>query len=76
MMKWWEDNSVEGPKKLLNKDNAHAASIGGAAGESAKNISVGGAIKTTSLAGALFNHKSDKTGQHDSYRIFMEQHLG
>ncbi|KAE9384255.1 hypothetical protein BT96DRAFT_773377, partial [Gymnopus androsaceus JB14] len=27
-------------------------------------------------AGALFNHKSNKTGRHDSCHVFMEEKLG
>ncbi|KAE9383067.1 hypothetical protein BT96DRAFT_1009684 [Gymnopus androsaceus JB14] len=76
MGKWWEANNVPGPKKLLNRSNKDAAKLGGAAGKNAKEVSVGGAIKATSIAGALFNHKNDKTGQHDTYKIFMEEKLG
>ncbi|KAE9389844.1 hypothetical protein BT96DRAFT_1002844 [Gymnopus androsaceus JB14] len=76
MGKWWVDNGVQGPKKLLNKSNKEAARIGGAAGEHAEDVSVGGAIKGTSIAGTLFNHKDNKKGQHDTYRIFFEEKLG
>lgn len=66
MGKWWVDNNVQGPKKLLNKLNKDTARIGGAAGEHAEDVSVGRAIKATSIAGALFNHKDNKKGQHDT----------
>ncbi|KAE9392379.1 hypothetical protein BT96DRAFT_830646 [Gymnopus androsaceus JB14] len=75
MGKWWEENKVLGPKKLLNCANKDAARIGGAAGEHVKEVSVGGAIKATSISVALFNHKNDKTGQHNTYKIFMEEKL-
>ncbi|KAE9392205.1 hypothetical protein BT96DRAFT_1000611 [Gymnopus androsaceus JB14] len=76
MGKWWVENNVQGPKKLLNKANKDAAAIGGRAGENAVEVSFGGAIKATSIAGALFNHKDDKKGQHDTYRIVFEEKLG
>ncbi|KAF8587696.1 hypothetical protein K439DRAFT_1614130 [Ramaria rubella] len=62
MMKWWEDHGVPGPIKLMNQDNAAAAH--------------GGAIKATSLAGAVFRHKDDKKGQQDSLKYFFKDTLG
>jgi hypothetical protein len=76
MMAWWTENKVVGPIKLMNRDNAAAASAGGTVGTRAAEVSQGGAVKLTSLAGALFNHKDDKKGQHDTYRFYMEAAFG
>lgn len=72
MMAWWGKNKVIGPIKLMNRDNAAAAIMGGIAATQATEVSQGGEVKLTSLAGALFNHKDDKKGQHDTYQFFME----
>jgi len=61
----------------MNKDNAAAASLGpSAAGTRATEVSQGGAVKTTALAGAIFKHKDDKKGQQDTFRHFFEAKLG
>ncbi|EUC62623.1 hypothetical protein RSOL_424390 [Rhizoctonia solani AG-3 Rhs1AP] len=36
----------------------------------------GGAIKLTTLAGLVFNHRDDKRGHQDTYRYWFEQNLG
>jgi hypothetical protein len=76
MMVWWTENKIIGPIKLMNQDNAAAVSAGGTVGTRAAEVSQGGAVKLTSLAGALFNHKDDKKGQHDTYRFYMEATFG
>jgi hypothetical protein len=76
MIAWWGDNHIQGPIKLMNRDNAAAASAGGTAATRAVEVSQGGAVKLTSLAGALFNHKDDKKGQHDTYHFYMESRFG
>ena len=43
---------------------------------SIQNVTQAGAVKVASLAGALFNHKDDKKGHHDIFRIFCEFQLG
>lgn len=68
---------VTPPMKLMNKDNDATAAAGpSAARDRALLLSVGGATKLTSLAGAIFNHKDNKKGQGDSFRIFFERELG
>jgi hypothetical protein len=76
MMAWWGENKIAGPVKLMNRDNAAAATAGGSAGMRATEVSQGGAVKLTSLAGSLFNHKDDKKGQHDTYQFYMEMMFG
>jgi hypothetical protein len=61
----------------MNKDNAAAANAGpSAACDRALDISTSGAICITTLACMIFNHKDDKKGQQDSFRIFFELRLG
>ena len=63
--------------KLMNIDNAWAAASGSSAAKTnAESVSQGGGTKLTSLAGAIFNHKDEKKGQADTYRIFFERELG
>ncbi|KAI0708072.1 hypothetical protein C8T65DRAFT_708596 [Cerioporus squamosus] len=70
---FWKDNGLPAPLLLMNRDNAAAAALGpSAAKDRATEVSQGGAVKLTSLAGALFRHKDDKKGQQDTLRIFFE----
>ncbi|RPD55279.1 hypothetical protein L226DRAFT_470707 [Lentinus tigrinus ALCF2SS1-7] len=65
------------PILLMNRDNdAAATSTDPLTSQRAAERSVGGAIKLAELAGAIFRHKDDKKGQHDSWRYFCETHLG
>ncbi|KIJ29200.1 hypothetical protein M422DRAFT_188816 [Sphaerobolus stellatus SS14] len=70
--KFWGKNDIDGPITLPNKDAA-AAVAGGV--EPAKSVQ-GGAVKATSLAGAVFNHKDDKKGEQDSLRCAFEAEFG
>lgn len=77
MSKSWEKLGIPGPIKLMNKDNAAAAAAGpSTAQKRAEAVSEEGAVKLTSLAGAIFNHKDQKKGQQDSLNWFMENKLG
>jgi hypothetical protein len=76
---FWESIGGPTPVKLMNKGNAAAAQNSTAASkasEHALKVSKGGAIKLTSLVGALFNHKDDKKGQQDTFKIYFENFLG
>ncbi|KAJ8586433.1 hypothetical protein M405DRAFT_908639, partial [Rhizopogon salebrosus TDB-379] len=77
MRAWWEQNGVDGPVLLMNKDNTAAASGGSSvAKERAVHVSTGGGQKTLDLAGSVFRHKDDKKGQHDSLHYYLEAELG
>ncbi|KAJ6517945.1 hypothetical protein C8R47DRAFT_960123 [Mycena vitilis] len=78
MQQWWPDNKLEGPVKLFNRDNAAAVNLGDgtAAATRAEDRSCGGAIKVTSLAGAIFRHKDRKRGQQDTLRYFWDHETG
>ncbi|TFY50881.1 hypothetical protein EVG20_g11277 [Dentipellis fragilis] len=76
MVAWWEENGQVAPIKLMNKDNARTVANGrSAASDQALEVSQGGAVKLTSLAGAIFNHKDDKKGQQDTLRWFFLDEL-
>ncbi|KIJ34773.1 hypothetical protein M422DRAFT_263126 [Sphaerobolus stellatus SS14] len=68
MEKYWGVNNICGPVHLPNND-ASAAISGGA--EPPKPVQ-GGAVRATSLTGAIFNHKDDKKGEQDSLRCAFE----
>ncbi|KDQ50350.1 hypothetical protein JAAARDRAFT_200032 [Jaapia argillacea MUCL 33604] len=68
----WGVANLDGPVKLMNKDNAAAAAKGGetAAKERAEEVSQGGAFKALSLAGLVFhNNKDDKKGHQDNVKL-------
>lgn len=83
MERYWKDKGITGPKLLANKDNA--ATLEDASSDLAElshaerralEVSGSGGVKLTGLAGALFNHKDDKKGFHDSYKNFFLKELG
>ncbi|KAF8193696.1 hypothetical protein BJ912DRAFT_1091697 [Pholiota molesta] len=77
MRKFWISEDLTPPIQLMNKDNDAAATAGpSSARDRAIAVSIGGASKLTSLAGAIFNHKDEKKGQGDTFRIFFENALG
>jgi hypothetical protein len=79
MKLFWESIGGPAPVKLMNKGNDAAASNsapGSKAAEHALSVSEGGAVKVTSLLGALFNHKDDKKGQQDTFKLYFEEFLG
>ncbi|KAH8094872.1 hypothetical protein BXZ70DRAFT_1009820 [Cristinia sonorae] len=78
MMRMWKENGWTGPVALPNRDNAVALrSVAATASKAhAEKATEAGAVKLTSLAGAIFNHKDDKKGQQDTARNFFELHLG
>ena len=81
MMAWWSENNLEGPMKLLNCDNAAAATLGTngdayAACEWAIEVSQAGGVKLTSLAGAVFANKDKKKGQQDTLQVCLQSVIG
>ena len=70
---FWKENGLVPPMLLMNRDNAAAAASGPSSAKNrAAEVSQGGGVKLTSLAGALFRHKDEKKGQQDTFRIFFE----
>ncbi|KAI0056754.1 hypothetical protein BV25DRAFT_1872636 [Artomyces pyxidatus] len=77
MMAYWEKNGLHGPILLMNKDNNAAAQAGpSAAKDHAEDVSQAGAVKATSLTGAVFWHKDNKKGQQDTVCCFFKWKLG
>ena len=77
LSRFWSDNCLDGPLKLMNKDNAAAAGSGQSyAADRAIAVSQGGIVKIASLAGALFAHKDKKKGLQDSYNFYFEKAIG
>ncbi|KAI0313246.1 hypothetical protein OF83DRAFT_1065825 [Amylostereum chailletii] len=83
----WEELKLEPLVLLANKDNAATLELeaekhrnqtdqegeiqASAAEERAGDVSSRGGVKTTTLVGALVNHKDEKKGYHDSFRMYM-----
>ncbi|KAJ7477635.1 hypothetical protein FB451DRAFT_1396591 [Mycena latifolia] len=78
MQQWWGDNNLPGPLKMYNRDNAAAVSLGEGTGAAARaeDRTCGGAIKISSLAGAIFRHKDRKHGQQDTLWYFWDHETG
>ena len=86
MALWWSKNGLDGPVLLANRDNApiiqeHNNQIAHGntttlAQERAFEQTARGGIKTTQLAGAIFNHKDDKKGHHDTFRWWWFENVG
>ncbi|OJT06368.1 hypothetical protein TRAPUB_2754 [Trametes pubescens] len=69
----WTKLGLTPPVLLMNKDNTATTEAGtSGAQERAVEISEGGGVKATQLAGTLFKNKDDKKGYQDNLRIFFE----
>jgi len=71
---WWKKNNISGPVLLANQDNAavlaetsSTQNVVTPAQEHAFEMTACGGIKATQLAGAVFNHKDDKKGHHNTF---------
>ena len=84
MMKWWNENKVEPPILLANRDNAAVLkelesgsdNVATPAQQRAFEMTSRGGVKTTQLAGAIFNHKDDKKGHHDTFWWWWYENVG
>ncbi|KAJ7475354.1 hypothetical protein B0H11DRAFT_2235650 [Mycena galericulata] len=79
MKLFWQAIGGPEPVKLMNKGNDAAASNsapGSKAAVHAIESSEGCAVKVTGLLGSLFNHKDDKKGQQDTFKLYFEEFLG
>ncbi|KAE9401716.1 hypothetical protein BT96DRAFT_817577 [Gymnopus androsaceus JB14] len=79
MMQYWLENNLTPPISLPNKDNAATLKLtpkDSDAQSRAKKITQCGGVKAARLAGAIFNHKDDKKGQHNVYKAFFMERLG
>ena len=76
MKKIWDVEGRQGPIKLLNRDNVAFAERGNEEREEVESKADGGAIKTTSLAGAIFRNQDDKKGYQDAFRTYFLKRLG
>ncbi|KAF8995156.1 hypothetical protein BDZ89DRAFT_1029665 [Hymenopellis radicata] len=85
MMAAWQALGLQGPITLANKANANilkkvvAPEMGGKEATEAEvaalEASTCGGAKTAALAGAIFNHRSDKKGQGDTHTIILSHKL-
>jgi hypothetical protein len=83
MAEVWGTMGILGPKRLFNCDNDAVARHllnGIGASTSAKIQAIEamecGAVKATSLAGTIFNHKDDKKGEQDYVHYHFTQVIG
>ncbi|KAJ7270507.1 hypothetical protein C8J57DRAFT_1605563 [Mycena rebaudengoi] len=81
MKAWWKDNPhLQGPILLTTRDNAatlaDSPTIPAETNPSQRRALAAtecGGVKTTLLAGALFNHANDKKGLQDTHVIFFKR---
>ncbi|KAF9224610.1 hypothetical protein BS17DRAFT_766594 [Gyrodon lividus] len=65
---WWQENCINGPILLMNRDNTSAATAGSSeAWSCALQISGRGAVKALNLTGAVFCHKDNKKGTSNTH---------
>ena len=83
MMSWWQDNNITPPVLLANRDNAAVLTdlpenmeSANAIQERAFHATSRGGVKTTQLAGDIFNHKNDQKGHHDVFRWWWKTNVG
>ena len=83
MSRQWEEHKQTPPILLANHDNAavlaDVASDSNTitlAQEQAFETTAHGGIKATKLAGALFDHKDDKKGHHDTFHFWWQENVG
>ncbi len=78
MGSFWVEQGLLRPLKLFNCDNAAAADLGAGtnAATRAEDHTCGGAVKVSSLAGAIFRHKDRKRGQQDTLCYYWDAKLG
>ncbi|KZT21212.1 hypothetical protein NEOLEDRAFT_1158276 [Neolentinus lepideus HHB14362 ss-1] len=68
MMEFWSKNGLEGPIKLMNCDNAAAASLGPSeAKKFAEDHSQAGGVKVADIAGHYLNNHNKKKVQQDTF---------
>ncbi|TFK79123.1 hypothetical protein K466DRAFT_506106 [Polyporus arcularius HHB13444] len=70
---FWKDNDLPPSTCVRRQRNYSIKKVcPDESADRATEVSQGGAVKLTSLAGALFRHKDEKKGQQDTVRIFFE----
>jgi hypothetical protein len=82
MMAWWDENKVDPPVLLANRDNAAVlkdvsqSDVATPAQERALQMTTRGGVKATQLAGEIFNNKNDKRGEHEIFRAWWKENVG
>ncbi|KIJ31758.1 hypothetical protein M422DRAFT_266509 [Sphaerobolus stellatus SS14] len=77
MIMYWDCNGIDGPIKLMNKDNKAAAEIGNhAVKQRAADVSSGGGAKLGDLAGDILRNKNAKKGHQDSFKNWCTKTFG
>ena len=75
--KFWKEEGLDGPVKLLSRDQEELLSATDdlEAGDDVDQAS-GGAVKLTSLVGALVNNKDEGKGYSEEFRTYTHDRLG
>ncbi|KZV81121.1 hypothetical protein EXIGLDRAFT_629009, partial [Exidia glandulosa HHB12029] len=77
LMAFWAAAGIPGPAKLMNKEQVAASASSDSEAVLRSELAAGaGGVKLAMLCGLLFKNKSDKLGQHESFRIFFESRVG
>ena len=75
LAKFWREAGLGGPTKLLSRGQEEALAEGDDAEDDMERAG-GGAVKLTSLIGALVNNKEETKGCSEEFRIYTHDHLG
>ena len=76
LAKFWKEEGLDGPVKLLSREQEkEALADKDGVGDDVDKV-VGGAVKLTSLIGALVNNKDEGKGCFEEFRTFTHDRLG
>ena len=74
--KFWNEEGLDGPVKLLSREQEkEVLAVKGEGGDDTDQA-VGGAVKLTSLIGALVNNKDEGKGCFDEFRTYTHDRIG
>ena len=76
LARFWRENGLDGPVKLLSREQEELAATGGSEEGDGADQAAGGAVKLTSLIGALVNNKDEGKGYAEEFQTYAQDHLG
>jgi hypothetical protein len=76
LVKFWKEDGLDGPVKLLSREQERGVLTDKDEGEDDVDNAVGGAVKLTSLIGALVNNKLETKGCSEEFWTYTHDRLG
>lgn len=76
LTKFWKEEGLDGPVKLLSREQEKEALVAKEEGGDDLDRVVGGAVKLVSLIGALVNNKDEGKGYSEEFRTYTHDRVG